>query len=197
MLKPGLFAYHSRCPYPFQRNGMTQQNIVLTGFMGTGKSTVGRMLAKRLQYNFVDTDALIESRQNRTVAQIFEQNGEQVFRALEKETAAELSTQEGLVISTGGKMLLDPENLQALGRNGRVFCLVADSDEIVRRLSRSHSREKRPLLASKDPERAIRELLQQREAAYRQFEQIDTTDKSPHQICRILLELYLQNKTDK
>jgi shikimate kinase len=160
---------------------MTQQNIVLTGFMGTGKSTVGRMLAKRLQYNFVDTDALIESRQNRTVAEIFEQSGEQAFRTLERETAAELSTQEGLVISTGGK----------------IFCLVADSEEIIRRLTRSHSRNKRPLLASKDPERAIRELLQQREAAYRQFEQVDTTDKSPHQICRILLDLYLQDKMDK
>jgi shikimate kinase len=149
------------------------------------------MLAKRLQYNFVDTDALIESRQNRTVAEIFELSGEQAFRALEKGVAAELSTQEGLVISTGGKMLLDPENLEALRRNGRVFCLVADSEEIVRRLSRSHSRNKRPLLASKNPERAIRELLQEREAAYRQFEQVDTSDKSPHQICRLLLELYL------
>jgi shikimate kinase len=170
---------------------MNEKNIVLTGFMGTGKSTVGRMLAKRLQYRFVDTDALIESRQNRTVAQIFEQSGEQVFRALEKETAAELSVQEGMVISTGGKMLLDPENLRSLSRNGRVFCLVADSEEIIRRLSRPHSRNKRPLLASKDPERAIRELLQEREAGYRQFEQIDTTDKSPHQICCVLLELYL------
>jgi shikimate kinase len=174
---------------------MNGKNIVLTGFMGTGKSTVGRMLAKRLQYDFVDTDALIESRQNRTVAQIFEQSGEQAFRALEKETAAELSTREGLVISTGGKMLLDPENLQALSRNGRVFCLVADSEEIIRRLTRSHSRNKRPLLlAAKDPEHAIRELLQQREAAYRQFEQVDTTEKSPHQICRILLELYLKEE---
>lgn len=169
-------------------------NIVLTGFMGTGKSTVGRMLAKRLKYQFVDTDALIESRQNRSVAQIFEQSGEAVFRALEKETAAELSGREQLVISTGGKMLLDPDNLAALSRNGRVFCLVADSEEIIRRLSRSHTRNKRPLLASPDPERAIRELLQQRAEAYRQFEQVDTTGKSPSQVCRQVLEIYLREE---
>jgi shikimate kinase len=172
---------------------MSGKNIVLTGFMGTGKSTVGRMLAKRLKYDFVDTDTLIESRQNRSVAEIFEQSGEPVFRVLEKEVAAELSAKESLVISTGGKMLLDSDNLRELRRNGRVFCLVADSEEIIHRLLRSHARDKRPLLASPDPERAIRDLLQQREVAYRQFEQIDTTGKSPNQICRILLELYMQN----
>lgn len=171
---------------------MTGKNIVLTGFMGTGKSTVGRMLAKRLQYRFVDTDVLIETKQNRSVAQIFEESGEQAFRTLEKEAAAELSGQEGLVIATGGKMLLDPDNLRALSRNGRVFCLVADSAEIISRLTSSHVRNKRPLLAAPDPERAIRELLQQRAEAYRQFEQIDTTGKSPNQICRYLLELYLR-----
>jgi shikimate kinase len=173
---------------------MTGKNIVLTGFMGTGKSTVGRMLAKRLKYQFVDTDNLIESRQNRSVAQIFEQSGEAAFRAMEKEVAAELSTREQQVISTGGKLLLDPDNLRELSRNGRVFCLVADTEEIVGRLTRSHVRDKRPLLAAPDPENAIRELLKQRETAYRQFEQIDTTAKSPNQICRILLELYLREE---
>lgn len=176
---------------------MTTKNIVLTGFMGTGKSTVGRMLAKRLKYQFVDTDGLIEFRQNRTVAQIFEQSGEAVFRAMEKEVAAELSAQEGLVISTGGKMLLDQDNLRELSRNGRVFCLVADSEEIIRRLTRSHARDKRPLLSAPDPERAIRDLLQQRAAAYRQFEQIDTTGKNPNQICRVLLEIYLRDEEKK
>jgi shikimate kinase len=169
-------------------------NIVLTGFMGTGKSTIGRMLAKRLKYQFVDTDSLIESRQNRTVAQIFEQSGEAAFRELEKTTAAELANRERLVISTGGKMLLDPDNRRELARNGRIFCLVADPEEIVRRLSRSHARNKRPLLSTPDPERGIRELLQQRAEAYRQFEQIDTTGKSPSQVCRYLLELYLQDE---
>jgi shikimate kinase len=171
-------------------------NVVLTGFMGTGKSTVGRMLAKRLGYEFVDTDGLIESRQARSVARIFEESGEASFRAMEKEVAAELSARERLVISTGGRMLLDPDNLRALSGNGRVFCLVAGADEIVRRLTRSHASSKRPLLAAApDPERTIRDLLQQRAEAYRQFEQIDTTGKSPAQISRQLLELYL--KADK
>jgi shikimate kinase len=97
-------------------------NVVLTGFMGTGKTTVGRMLAKRLGYEFVDTDGLIESRQARSVARIFEESGEASFRAMEKEVAAELSARERLVISTGGRMLLDPDNLRALSGNGRVYC---------------------------------------------------------------------------
>lgn len=176
---------------------MTGKNIVLTGFMGTGKSTVGRMLAKRLQYQFIDTDALIESRQNRSVAQIFEESGEPAFRTMERETAAELADRERLVISTGGKMLLDPDNLRALSRNGRVFCLVAGADEIIRRLTASHARNKRPLLAAPDPERAIRELLQQRAEAYRQFEQIDTTGKTANQVCRHLLEIYLQDEESR
>lgn len=172
---------------------MNGKNIVLTGFMGTGKSTVGRTLAKRLQYEFMDTDALIESRQQRSVARIFEEKGEPAFRAMEQEVAAELAERERLVISTGGKMLLDPDNLRALSRNGRVFCLVAEPDEIIRRLTRSHARNKRPLLAAPDPERAIRELLLQRAEAYRQFEQIDTTGKTPGQISRQLLEIYLKD----
>ena len=92
----------------------------------------------------------------------------------------------GAVPASSPGSLLKQEELDA-------FCLVADSEEIIHRLLRSHARDKRPLLAAPDPERAIRDLLQQREVAYRQFEQIDTTGKSPNQICRILLELYLQN----
>ncbi|HEY3486590.1 MAG TPA: shikimate kinase, partial [Gammaproteobacteria bacterium] len=145
---------------------MPRKNIVLTGFMGTGKSTIGRMLAKRLKYRFVDTDAMIESRQKLTVAEIFAQQGEAAFRALETKIAEELAREEQMVISTGGKMLLDPDNRRALSSNGRVFCLIADSEEIINRLNRSHSRHKRPLLASADPAQAIRDLLRERATAY-------------------------------
>ena len=86
-------------------------NLVLTGFMATGKTTVGRSLAERLGLEFVDTDLLIESMHG-PISQIFEQKGEEWFRSIERGVAAELGTKTGLVIATGGRLLLDPENLE-------------------------------------------------------------------------------------
>jgi shikimate kinase len=170
-------------------HSMNRLNVVLTGFMGTGKSTIGRLLSQQLDYHFIDTDVLIESCQHRSVAEIFVEQGEAAFRRMETEVAQELCQQDGLVIATGGKLLLDPANRECLGRNGRIFCLTADSDEIVRRLNKPHSRAKRPLLSDPDPEQRIRELFEQRAAEYSRFEQINTTGKTPVQICHTLLEL--------
>ena len=102
--------------------------------MATGKSTVGRMLAEALGYRWVDTDALIESRHG-PITEIFRNNGEEAFRAMEKEVAAELAESSGLVISTGGRMMLDPENAALLGKSSRVFCLTAEPEEIMRRVA--------------------------------------------------------------
>jgi shikimate kinase len=87
------------------------RNVVLTGFMGTGKTTVGRLLAERLGYGFVDTDALIVARHG-PIAEIFAGRGEGEFRRLEAEVAAELADRTGLVIATGGRMLLDHGNAE-------------------------------------------------------------------------------------
>src|SRR6187399_1176730 len=92
------------------------RNIVLTGFMGTGKTTVGRLLAARLGYEFVDTDEAIVERHGE-IADIFRTRGEEAFRQIERQLAAELASRERLVISTGGRMMLDPDNVAALGRN--------------------------------------------------------------------------------
>ncbi|MGH9134897.1 MAG: shikimate kinase, partial [Ilumatobacteraceae bacterium] len=100
------------------------RNIVLTGFMGTGKTTVGRLLAEQLGFEFVDTDQVIEQRHG-AIAEVFRVMGEDAFRRIERELAAELADRERLVISTGGRMMLDPQNVASLSRNGRVFCLVA------------------------------------------------------------------------
>jgi shikimate kinase len=153
-----------------------RRNVVLTGFMGTGKTTVGRLLAARLGYEFVDTDAVIEQRHG-PVPAIFAEHGERAFRAIERQVAAELGDRDGLVISTGGRMLLDPANEHALSAHGEVFCLTASVDEIWRRVS--HSTDDRPLLAGPDPRQRIVELLAERRAGYARFPQVPTDGRQP------------------
>lgn len=145
---------------------MEMQNIVLTGFMGTGKSTVGRLLAARLGYQFVDTDELIVARDGRAIAEIFHQSGEETFRRLEAAVAQELSQATGLVIATGGRLMVDEANAAALRRNGRVFCLTAEPQEIISRLGDD---DRRPLLNVPDPAAQIQHLLTDRQAAYGRF----------------------------
>jgi shikimate kinase len=164
---------------------MPKANIVLTGFMGTGKTTVGRLMAQRLNYEFIDTDRLIEERIGCTIAEFFCHQGEAAFRKLEGELAQELSKCRGLVISTGGRMMLDRANAAALGKTGRVFCLVATPEEILQRVSMDKN--ERPLLQGPDPLEKIVALLQEREPGYRAFTQIQTGAKTPAAIVDELL----------
>ena len=120
-------------------NASDSRNIVLTGFMGTGKTTVGRLLAEQLGYEFVDTDRVIEERHG-PIGDLFRSAGEAAFRHIERELASELADRERLVIATGGRMMLDPHNVASLSRNGRVFCLVATPDEIFDRVVNDPSR---------------------------------------------------------
>ena len=140
------------------------RNIVLTGFMGTGKTTVGRLLAEQLGYEFVDTDQVIEQRHGK-VADIFREMGEETFRTIEREVASELADRRRLVISTGGRMMLDPRNVASLSRNGRIFCLVATPDAIFDRIAGDPSQIERPLLSVPDPRQRIVELLAERSPA--------------------------------
>lgn len=158
-----------------------ERNIVLTGFMGTGKSTVGRVLATQLEYAFVDTDEIIEQRHG-PIATIFEHRGEEAFRTIEREVAAELATHVRTVIATGGRMLLDPANIAALTRRGRVFCLTATPDEILARVTTDAARVDRPLLAGPGTARTINDLLARRREGYGQFQQIATDGRSPQSI---------------
>ncbi len=165
-----------------------EPNIVLTGFMGTGKTTAGRLLAAQLGMEFVDTDELLEARHG-PIAEIFETRGEAAFRKLEHDLAQELSERRGVVISTGGRMMLDPKNVAALSRTGRVFCLVATPEEIYDRVSNDTARPTRPLLSVPDPRRQIVELLTEREPGYRLFPQLTTSDLSPEGVAKGLGEL--------
>lgn len=159
---------------------MADRNIVLTGFMATGKSSVGRALAARLGYEWVDTDALIESRHG-PIGEIFRLQGEAAFRRFEAEVAEELGGRTGLVISTGGGLLLDPRNEERLGRSSRVFCLTAAPSEILRRID-AQSDVERPLLAGKDPEQRIAGKLAERAATYARFEQVATDARTVDEI---------------
>jgi shikimate kinase len=168
---------------------MSKPNIILTGFMATGKTTVGKGLAEQLGYAFVDTDELIAERSGQTVAEIFREKGEAAFRRMESEIARELGEKEGLVVSTGGRLMLDPANAAALGRRGRVFCLVATPEEILDRISKD-KHVKRPLLEAPNPMHRIVELMQQREEGYGRFRQMVTSGKTPDEITRELIGIF-------
>lgn len=158
----------------------TDENIVLTGFMGTGKSTVGRIVADRLGREFVDSDEVIESEFG-PIGRIFAIDGEAGFREKERTVALNLASRHGAVIATGGGMLLDPVAVDAFERHGSIFCLRADPTEILRRVL-GDSQVDRPLLGDSDPRARILELLEAREQAYSRFTQISTDNKTPHQV---------------
>lgn len=164
-------------------------NIILCGFMGTGKSTVGRLVAARLGWPFVDTDAVIEAREGKPIRQIFAEQGEPYFRALEVGLCREIATEwRGRVIATGGGIVIDPQNREALTRAGLVICLTAPADVLYERL---RGETDRPLLAGSDPAARIAELLQARAAAYGALpHQIDTVRCTPAHVADAVLALW-------
>ena len=153
--------------------------------MGSGKTTVGKLVARELGWTFVDTDDVIVARHG-PIEAIFAEHGEDAFRALEREVAVEAALEAAggrhQVIATGGRMLLDPVNANVLTATGRVFCLVADADEIIRRLRADVDGPVRPLLAGEDPAAAVTRLLDDRAAGYAQFEHVRTAGRSPGDI---------------
>ena len=166
---------------------MPPANIILTGFMGTGKSTIGRALAERLDLTFVDTDQLIEERAGCTIAEIFAQQGERAFRQMEADLAQELAQQQGLVIATGGGFFTNPENIKALQTEGRIICLTAGAEEILKRVKQQG--QVRPLLQHSNPLQQINDLLHQRKKVYQQFPQVVTDQQSSDQIVDTILDL--------
>ena len=168
--------------------GDRRPNVVLTGFMGTGKTTIGRVLADRLGYEFVDTDAIIVDRHG-PITEIFAEYGEDHFRALERELAAELADRDGLVVSTGGRMLVDPANADVFERRHVVVALTATPDTIFLRVGGDRAADTRPMLAGDDVRARIAELLAERSAAYARFHQVATDDRWPNQIADEIVAL--------
>jgi shikimate kinase/3-dehydroquinate synthase len=139
------------------------ENLILTGFMGTGKTAAGRELARRLGREFVDMDALLEARESQTVADLFARQGESYFRRLEAGLCRELAARSGLVIATGGGALIPDDNLEILAASGQVICLSASPAEILHRLEATKDR---PLLDVADRQARVADLLAQRARAY-------------------------------
>ncbi len=166
---------------------MRQPNIILTGFMGTGKSTIGRKLAERLGRTFVDTDQLIEDEAGCTIADIFAQRGEAAFRTDEERLVKKLAQEQGLIIATGGGLVMNPDNVTMLQTSGRIFCLTATPQEIYDRTKQQP--QIRPLLQQPQPLQRITDLLQQRQAVYQQFSQLDTSGKTVDDLVDELLTL--------
>lgn len=157
-----------------------KRSIVLTGFMGTGKSLVGATLAQQLGLEFVDTDAIIEA-EHGPIPELISARGEEAFLAIEHSVVQRVLETPGRVIATGGATVLDPENAHALASAGLIYCLVASPHEIARRMDAMQATEG-PLPSDTDTMTRVTELLTQRLPAYGQFPQIRTDGRSPEAI---------------
>lgn len=140
-----------------------QRNIILIGFMGTGKSTIGRNLSRALGYPLIDTDQMIVDQKGCSIPEIFEREGEDAFRDLESGLLKSLHKHTGYIIATGGGIVGRPENCQLLQRLGYVIWLTAKPEEIYERTSRNTSR---PLLNCEDPQGTITKLMSERDPLY-------------------------------
>jgi len=155
-------------------------NIYLVGFMGTGKSAVGRELAERLKWHFVDLDKLIELREKRRISDIFAREGEAYFRRLEKGVLKETAGQNKFVVACGGGIVIDEDNIKIMKETGEIICLTASVDVILQRTAQyTH----RPLLNVPDPKQRIKELLDLRAPFYARADySIDTSRLSVKEV---------------
>jgi shikimate kinase len=167
-----------------------KSNIALIGFMGAGKSAAGKILAGKLNLEYVELDSLVEEKAGKSIADIFKCDGEPVFRSFESDAAAEASRKDRAVISCGGGIVLNPANIKGLKRNAVIIYLKADPDVILHRVKGSI--EIRPLLQSTNAARSISELLNTRRPLYEQAADmvIDTSGLSVSEVVsKIVAEL--------
>lgn len=153
-----------------------QVNLYLVGFMGTGKTTVGRGLAQRLRMTCLDVDTEVERAAGVSIAEIFEREGEEAFRRRERDFITSGHPSTGCIISCGGGLVMQPGMIAELRRRGVVIALTATPETILRR---TQSNRNRPLLNVEDPAARIREMLAQREPIYRQAGTQVLTDFRP------------------
>jgi len=162
------------------------KNIILTGFMGVGKTSVGTQLAKDLGYSFVDTDTLIETDQHMTITTIFAKHGEPYFREVESKIIQQVMAGGNQVVSTGGGAVIRDRNRDAFKKAGLVVCLTARPDVIYDRIKHETHR---PLLQTADPKAKIKELLDSREHFYAQADVcIDTSERSVDNVIAAIKE---------
>lgn len=166
----------------------TNKNIVLIGFMGTGKTSVGHILAKKLGFTFIDVDEIIEKSIGMKISEIFTKFGESYFRDIETEVIELISKKTNQVIATGGGAVLKDRNIEVLKSNGVLFCLTAPENVIFERVKHSKNR---PLLQVKDPEEKIRELLYKRMPRYKLADfSINTEGLTPEEVAEKIIKEY-------
>ncbi len=163
------------------------RNVFLVGLMGAGKTTVGRLLARRLKLRFLDSDHEIEQRCGVKVPVIFEIEGEAGFRSRESQAIAELTALEGIVLATGGGVVISSDNRRLLAASGTVVYLCARPEDLYERVRHDRNR---PLLATPDPLARLRELYAERDPLYRALADlvVDTGRQGVQALARDLLE---------
>lgn len=163
-------------------------NLYLVGFMGTGKSTVGRQVARQLGFEFLDSDHEIERAQGKPVSQIFAEQGEPSFRAMERAFIEEGHPRQRCAVSCGGGLVVPPGMLELLRSRGVIICLHAPIETILQRTMQATHR---PLLEVENREQRLRELFAQRESLYRRTGTMVLTDKRPlREIVAHVLRVY-------
>lgn len=160
-------------------------NLILIGYRATGKTTLAQLLARRLGWEWADADTAIELRAGKSVARIFAEDGEPVFRDLEADVIADLCLRQPLVLATGGGAPLRPESRLAMAQSGKVVWLTARPETILARMSADPTNpDRRPNLTDRGPLEEIIQLLRKREPIYRESAhlKVDTEGKTPEQL---------------
>jgi len=147
-------------------------NIYLVGFMGTGKTTVGKEVARKKKWHFIDLDDLIELQEKRRISDIFTKDGEPYFRKVEKKALLKVSKEKNFVVACGGGIVLDKENIKVMKETGILICLSATADVILKRTSGSTHR---PLLNVANPKKQITHLLKMRAPYYVEADKVINT----------------------
>ncbi|MFN3581703.1 MAG: shikimate kinase AroK [Pseudomonas sp.] len=162
------------------------RNVFLVGPMGAGKSTIGRLLAKELKYPFKDSDREIEARTGADIPWIFDVEGEEGFRQREEAMIAELVLENGIVLATGGGVVMRDANRKALSANGLVVYLRTSVDQQLQRTAKDRQR---PLLLNADPEKVLRDLMAKRDPYYSEIADItiDTDQRGPKVVVNTIL----------
>jgi len=167
------------------------RNIILVGFMASGKSSVGRALSRRCGWPKVDADEEIVSRAGKPIAEIFRESGEDAFRELERAVVTDICAETGRIIAAGGGSFIDDENRQTMLDGGTVFYLSARPETIHRRVTKGNPNAPvRPLLGEGNPLERITELLAQRTPAYSQaHHSVETDGLTPDQVAQAILKI--------
>ncbi len=171
---------------------MSLRNVFLIGPMGAGKSTIGRLLAKELKYPFKDSDREIEARTGADIPWIFDVEGEEGFREREEAMIAELCREQGIVLATGGGVVMREANRRALSAGGLVVYLRTSVEQQLQRTAKDRQR---PLLQTQNPERVLRELMARRDPLYREIADliVETDHRGPKVVVNTIIDCLRQS----